>query len=94
MKDPPPDAVDRVRNSTRVLPRPVDLGDFKQLNLLRESARKAFGGHEPDLWIFDTLSRCAAGREENSASDMSAVIDVYLGCQYMFIAHDIDVPRR
>jgi hypothetical protein len=75
MKDPPPGAVDRVCNATRVLPRPVDLGDLRQLNLLREAARKAYDGAEPDLWIFDTLSRCAAGREENSASDMSAVVD-------------------
>lgn len=75
LKDDSPETRDRLCDSIRVLPRPVDLGDLGQLNLLREAARKAFGGAEPDLWIFDTLSRCAAGREENSASDMSAVVD-------------------
>jgi hypothetical protein len=59
-----------------VIPRPVSLADQKMLaKLVRTAQRRADEADTPIvLVVFDTLARCAAGLDENSAQEMGAAI--------------------
>lgn len=59
-----------------VLPGAVNLLERKTVDRLIDDIQMAAKscGHEPALVIFDTLARCIAGADENSASDIGEAI--------------------
>jgi hypothetical protein len=61
------------RAGVYVLPRAVQLHDDSEVSEFVSSMRE--DGISPALVVFDTLSRCFVGAEENSAASMSRLVD-------------------
>jgi hypothetical protein len=60
----------------RFITRPVNLSQSAEVKALIDEVNKhKADGFSSDLIIVDTLARCAAGVDENSAQDMGVVID-------------------